>query len=99
MYSGVFSFEIADVSMPRRLAGRPANRPEDGTLLVLPFRHGPDGERARQLYQRALAFTRDRGYSSVDELVAHLIEAALAEHEQQDQAAVEERLKGLGYIE
>jgi hypothetical protein len=41
------------------------------------------------------------GYSSVDEFVTHVLEKAVTEVEQvqTDQDAVEERLRGLGYIE
>jgi hypothetical protein len=55
VYSGPFCFEIADVSIPRRLAGRPEGRPEGGTLLVLALRDPDDPERTPdRLYERAL---------------------------------------------
>jgi transglutaminase-like putative cysteine protease len=55
VYSGPFCFEIADVSIPRRLAGRPEGRPGDGTLLVLALRDPGDPERnPDRLYERAL---------------------------------------------
>jgi hypothetical protein len=56
----------------------------------------------RELYLRAEACARKRGYSSVDEFIAHLLELALREQEEtsaEEAAAVEKRLKGLGYIE
>ncbi len=46
VYSGPFLFEIADVSIPRRLAARPADGPQDGTLLVLPLRSAGDPARS-----------------------------------------------------
>jgi hypothetical protein len=55
VYSGPFCFEIADVSIPRRLAGRPEGRPTGGTLLVLALRDPHDPERhPDRLYERAL---------------------------------------------
>lgn len=58
----------------------------------------------KDLHQRAEACARELGYSSVDEFVEHLVERALREHESQkkdkeDQKKVEERLRGLGYID
>jgi len=56
----------------------------------------------KDLYQRAADVAQAAGYSSVDEFVEHLIERALRETEtsdEEDQAAVEQRLRGLGYIE
>ncbi|MCB9537382.1 MAG: hypothetical protein H6704_14105 [Myxococcales bacterium] len=44
VYSDVYAFEIADVSLPRPLGGRPAGAPADGTLLVLPLRAPEDDE-------------------------------------------------------
>lgn len=59
----------------------------------------------KELYQRAEESAQEAGYSSVDELVSHLIERFLREQRtragggEADQGAVEERLKGLGYID
>lgn len=56
----------------------------------------------RDLLRRAEQFALEKGYASAQELVTHLLELALQEHEQQeeqDKEAVEERLKGLGYLE
>jgi hypothetical protein len=56
----------------------------------------------KDLAARAADCARELGYSSVDEFVEHLIEKALAAHEEQqaaDRAAIEQRLEGLGYIE
>lgn len=53
VYSEPFCFEIADVSVPRRLAERPSGSESGGTLLVLPFRGGADAARAQRLYERA----------------------------------------------
>ena len=52
------------------------------------------------LYKRAKAAAEQAGYSDVTEFVVHAIETALAAHEEQPvDTAVEERLRGLGYIE
>ncbi|AQT68362.1 hypothetical protein STSP2_01522 [Anaerohalosphaera lusitana] len=54
----------------------------------------------KNLYKRAEEAAQAEGYSSVDELVIHLIELAVAKSEGGDNAdAVEEQLRGLGYIE
>jgi len=52
------------------------------------------------LLERLTRAAQGAGYSSVDELVVHLIEKELArlENEADDRAAAE-RLRGLGYIE
>lgn len=58
VYSDVYEFEIADVSIPRLLQKRLAELvPErEGTLLVLPLRQPDDRVRsARALYQKAKA--------------------------------------------
>lgn len=61
VYSEWFSFEIADISIPRALnesfvasMQRVQDRPSKGTTLVLPFRPGlPDTHAAQELYRRA----------------------------------------------
>ncbi|HEY3450805.1 MAG TPA: transglutaminase domain-containing protein [Myxococcales bacterium] len=56
LYSGPFNFEIADVSVPRRLGGRPGGSPAEGTLLVLPLRDAKDPLRTPEaLHGLALA--------------------------------------------
>ena len=56
VYSEPFCFEIADVSIPRKLGQRPADYPEGGTLVVLPLRDPLDPHRSpQQLFHRALA--------------------------------------------
>ena len=53
-----------------------------------------------QLYDRLKKVTEVAGYSSVEEFVVHMIEKELEQIEApDDQKAVEERLRGLGYIE
>jgi metal-responsive CopG/Arc/MetJ family transcriptional regulator len=52
----------------------------------------------KELLNRAERCAREQGYSSVEEFVAHLVERAVKEHEG-DAEAVEERLRGLGYLE
>lgn len=55
IYSEFFQFEVADVSIPRQLGGRPEDFPDHGTLIVLPLRNPEDPKRnAEQLYQKAL---------------------------------------------
>lgn len=54
VYSGLFNFEIADVSLPRQLGRRPSGHPEGGTLLVLPHRSVDDPlRRPEALYRYA----------------------------------------------
>jgi hypothetical protein len=53
-----------------------------------------------QLYDRLKKVTEVAGYSSVEEFVVHMIEKELEQIEvPDDDKAVEERLRGLGYIE
>lgn len=52
------------------------------------------------LYDRLKKVTEVAGYSSVEEFVTHMIEKELEQIEgPDDDKAVEERLRGLGYIE
>ena len=52
------------------------------------------------LYDRLKKVTEVAGYSSVEEFVVHMIEKELEQIEApDDDKAVEERLRGLGYIE
>ncbi len=53
------------------------------------------------LFDRLRKVSDIAGYASVDEFVTHLIEKELAQIESsgQSDAEVEERLRGLGYIE
>ena len=53
------------------------------------------------LHDRLKKVTDIAGYSSVEEFVTHMIEKELEKIEvpDDDEKAVEERLKGLGYIE
>ncbi len=53
------------------------------------------------LHDRLKKVTEVAGYSSVEEFVTHMIEKELEKIEvpQDDDKAVEERLRGLGYIE
>ena len=52
-----------------------------------------------QLWQRAQAHVEKVGYSSVGEFVIHCIEKELDAPSAADQAQIEERLRGLGYLE
>jgi hypothetical protein len=52
------------------------------------------------LYDRLKKVTEVAGYSSVEEFVTHMIEKELEKIEApDDDRVVEERLRGLGYIE
>ena len=56
----------------------------------------------KDLYRRAAEHAASKGYSSVDEFVAHCIEKELHDSGQaaeEDDQQVAERLQGLGYIE
>jgi hypothetical protein len=56
----------------------------------------------KELHRRATEMAAAVGYSSVDEFVEHLVERALRDAEPaegEDKEAVEQRLKGLGYID
>lgn len=52
------------------------------------------------LYDRVCKIAEKAGYSSVEEFIVHMIEKELAVLESaESDAAVTERLRGLGYIE
>lgn len=52
-----------------------------------------------ELYAKAKEYAARRGYASVEEFVAHLIEGAMAGEESGDSDKdVRDRLSGLGYI-
>ena len=54
------------------------------------------------LYDRAKDAAETAGYSSVEEFIVHIIEKELANFETkegEDDQAVQDRLRGLGYIE
>jgi hypothetical protein len=54
----------------------------------------------RALYERLKARAGREGYSSVEELIRHVLEKAADEgNAQADQQAISAQLKGLGYIE
>ncbi len=54
----------------------------------------------KALYERVVRAAAIAGYSSVDEFVSHVLEKEAARHEgAADDADVEKRLRGLGYIE
>ena len=52
-----------------------------------------------QLWQCAQAHVEKVGYSSVEEFVIHCIEKELDAPSAADQAQIDERLRGLGYLE
>lgn len=54
----------------------------------------------KALFNRAKEISPVAGYTSVEEFVAHAIETAIAQFcDTQEDEAVKEQLKGLGYIE
>ena len=56
IYSDVYRFEIADVSIPKYLGERPADVAADGTVLILPLRDATDPVRSpRALFEKARA--------------------------------------------
>ena len=59
---------------------------------------GPKISIDKELYKRAKAHALSQGYSSLSEMVAHLLEKEMASPEQDDESALEDRLKGLGYL-
>lgn len=54
----------------------------------------------KALYERVEALSKKAGYSSVSEFITHLIERELAQFDDAEtDEQIEERLRGLGYIE
>jgi len=54
----------------------------------------------KTLYERAADVARRAGYSSADEFITHVLERELSKLEgAESDEQVEERLRGLGYIE
>lgn len=61
---------------------------------------GPKVKLDRKLLERAKSAAAKAGYASVDEFVVNLIEKELDRLEEKDtNEKVEDRLRGLGYIE
>ncbi len=54
----------------------------------------------KELYDKAKKYAETAGYSSVDEFVTHMLEKEIANIEEDGESldAVQERLRGLGYI-
>ena len=54
----------------------------------------------KTLFERARTHAEKAGYSSVDEFIQHLLERELAKLEEPvSRKEIEEKLKGLGYLE
>ena len=54
----------------------------------------------KALYEKLVDAAGSSGYSSVDELVTHILEKEVAhQDDQQEQKLAEEQLRGLGYLE
>ena len=54
----------------------------------------------KELYDKAKKYAETAGYSSIEEFVTHMLEKEIAKIEEDGESldAVEERLRGLGYI-
>ena len=59
---------------------------------------GPKVKLDPELYRRAQERARQLGYATVEEYVTHLLETDLARLTPEEDAAVVDRLKGLGYL-
>ncbi len=54
----------------------------------------------KALYERVAEIARRAGYSSADEFITHVLERELSKLEDaESDEQIEERLRGLGYIE
>ena len=59
----------------------------------------PKVKLSRELFERAEAHAEAAGYSSVQELVSHLLEKETAQKLEPDpEDLIQQRLKGLGYL-
>lgn len=52
----------------------------------------------KDLYNRADEYAREHGYSSLSELVTHLLEKEMEKDKSEQDPALADRLKGLGYL-
>ncbi|HIB66682.1 MAG TPA: hypothetical protein EYO33_16600 [Phycisphaerales bacterium] len=59
---------------------------------------GPKISIDKELYKRAEAHALSQGYSSLNEMVIHLLEKEMTTAKRDDDSALEDRLKGLGYL-
>lgn len=59
---------------------------------------GPKLRLDPELHRRAQRHAETLGYSSLEEYVTHLLEREMRPLDAEDQAQLEERLKGLGYL-
>ena len=59
---------------------------------------GPKISIDKELYKRAEAHAKKKGYSSLSEYVTHLLEQDMSEISAEDKEALKNRLKGLGYL-
>jgi metal-responsive CopG/Arc/MetJ family transcriptional regulator len=50
------------------------------------------------LYDRLAVAAQEQGYASTEEMIVHVLERAVSQ-QKQDQAAAEQQLRGLGYLE
>ena len=54
----------------------------------------------KDLYRKLVEAAQEKGYSSTDEFVVHVLERATADVEEQvDEERAAQQLRGLGYIE
>lgn len=60
---------------------------------------GPKIKLDKVVLEKATRYASEQGYSSVEEFITHLIEKEISKSESgEDEAAVREKLQGLGYI-
>jgi hypothetical protein len=60
---------------------------------------GPKLKLDKDVLEKATRYASEKGYSSVEEFITHLIEKEISGDESgEDEAAVREKLQGLGYI-
>ncbi len=79
IYSDVYNFEIADVSIPKLLSQRPSYLPASGTAVVLPLRANLDDERSPvSLFEKGAALDSCvlLTLRSIEEIEFRLTEAA-----------------------
>ena len=53
----------------------------------------------RDLYQRLKKTSVQRGYASVDEMIQHVLQQEISDNDSKDDELVENRLRGLGYLD
>jgi len=53
----------------------------------------------KNLYEKCVKYSKNAGYSSVEEFIQHILEREVSSlNKEDDSKKIEEKLKGLGYI-